>query len=121
MEKEFKVIKEGVHAFTHDGIIFTIAGLDFVEAVNSMPPETWNLIQRPNSVKLYRAQGAEDVVKNAFLASGYTIERIYQVVDGECDFSFLDHEKEPCLKCGKTKNVGMQCDCEYWSRDVPVK
>ena len=116
MEKEFKIIKAGVHAFEQDGIIFTIAGFDFVEAVRYMPLGTWYLIQRPNSLKLYRAQGPKDAVKRAFLASGRTIENVYEVVDNKIDWPRATPEK--CSRCGGLKYVGMECNCEFWGRNV---
>ena len=114
---ELEVIKAGVHAFTHDEIIFDIAGLDFVEAVRYMPPGTWNLIQVQNTVKLFRAQGGGDAVKKAFLASGLTIQKIYEVVDNHIDWPTATPEN--CSRCGGLKYVGMECNCEYWGRDIP--
>ena len=117
MEKEFKIIKAGVHAFEQDGIIFTIAGFDFVEAVQYMPLGTWNLIQVQNSVILYRAQGPRDAVKQAFIAgSGETIQKIYEVVDNKIDWPRATPEK--CSRCGGLKYVGMECNCEFWGRNV---
>jgi len=60
MEKDYevgKVEKAGVFAFKQDGINFDIAGFDVVDAAKCMPPGTWNLIDPPEDIRLYRTQG----------------------------------------------------------------